>query len=109
MRSIKMFMLVGVLFGILLVSCKDAPRSTQLSYSETQCSDPWDHGNDSTEHIANIQNYLAAHGVNATNVQFEYAHPGMIVCSACTCPAGIKVYISVGDDDIAEANSVGFH
>ena len=109
MRIIKSLMLTAAGAICILSSCKEkSSRSAQLSYYETQCANPWEYGNSQSEHINNIQQYLAANGVNTNDIVIVSVPDSAVTCLACTCPAGRRVDIIVEDEDVTEANSLGF-
>jgi hypothetical protein len=109
MRTIKNLLLVGGTTLLLLNSCKESTGTTRLSHYETQCANAWDNGNNQTEHINNIQAYLAANGVNATSILLSVDNDSSMNCLACTCLSGVRVDITVPNEDVAEANSLGFN
>lgn len=109
MKTIKNLLLVGGMSILLLNSCKDSTGTTQLSYYETQCANAWSNGNNQTEHINNIQAYLSTNGVNATNILLSLDNDSTMYCLACTCLSGVRVDITVPNEDVAEANSLGFN
>lgn len=107
MKILRSVLMVSVLSTIVLTSCN--PRSTTtLCYYETQCADAYSHGNNDTEHITNINNYLLSNGVTSLNTQLELDSDSVMVCLACVCLSGTKVTIEVDNSDVAEANALGF-
>lgn len=105
----KILLLIGGMSILLLNSCKDSTGTTQLSHYETQCANAWNNGNSQSEHINNIQAYLAANGVNATNILLSVDTDSSMACQACTCLSGVRVDITVPNEDVAVANSLGFN
>ncbi len=108
MRPIKSLMLLAGSI-LLLNSCTDTARSTELSYYETQCSNPWINYVDDNQHMNNVLQYLSANGVNATDIELTVVQDSAMACAACICPSGVRVNITVPDVDVAEANALGFN
>ena len=108
MKLFRNLGIAGILLIFLLVGC-DNRSTTHLTYYETQCADPWDRGNNDTEHMANVLQYLSDNGVNAMNIELELEQDSAAVCLACTCLSGMKATIEVDNSDVAEANALGFN
>jgi hypothetical protein len=106
MRPGKNVWMLGVGFLLLLGSC-DYPN--HLSYRETQCANPWSADSNETIYKQNIQQYLTAHGVTAGNIEIHTSPDSAEVCLACMCSTGRRIEIWVADEDIKEANGLGFN
>jgi len=102
--------ILAAVIGItVLAACNKTQRSTQLSYYATQCADPWGYDTNETVQQNNVTTYLAANGVTATNVDFVLVQDSAMLCLACHCLSGMRIDINVPDEDVAEANALGFN
>jgi len=108
MKILRNVLMIGVLSTVVLTGCNQRSTTT-LCYYETQCADAYSHGNNNTEHINNINDYLLANGVTSLNTTLEVDSDSVMACLACHCLSGTKVSIEVDNADVVEANALGFN
>ncbi len=93
----------GELFVIPVV-LDDTEGTTWVQIDPVQCGgNPWGGAYSSPDVI---KEYYAGLGVGV--VDLKTAHTRQVVCAACSCPAGITLYLQVSHDDVRTMLSLGF-
>jgi hypothetical protein len=82
----------------------------ELSWTQTQCSDPWNtgsgHPNDQT--YDSLVSYFSQLGIDLYHVGFMFYPDSAETCEACDCKTGTVIYIYVEDNDTPLITEMGF-
>ncbi|WP_192822420.1 hypothetical protein [Rufibacter sp. LB8] len=79
-----------------------------LSYSETQCADPWGYCNKTPDKRVCVREYVENNGYTVQEISVTEPKDGYGTCLACTCPSGRVFKVKVAEQDVAKLLAVGF-
>lgn len=109
-----MIILIGlILFS--LYSCSnndDSPKDEiRFYWNQTQCADPWNTGQNSTNEETEIavKVYLENQNVNVQNLGFDTNSPLATDCESCGCGTGQRIIVDVEDSDIPKMEELEFY
>lgn len=106
-----MRVILSILFVFSLLACKKSNDTVTMSYSMTQCADPW-HDDDffKGDKEKALKNYLEKQGieVNSLSIKTDEACAKLIHCAACQCESCLVATVEVGADDVAAMEKLKF-
>lgn len=103
----KALSLLFFLIGITLFTCKKQSSTVEVTYTQTQCEDPWGREASPEATIAKLTAYLTEKGLTISDVRLVKEKEGMM-CMACNCPTGQVFYGLVAKNDLEKAKELGF-
>lgn len=83
------------------------PEVVQVSYTQTQCADPWGFVRGSQPLIDSASAYLRRRSITFTKAQTSQVNLGG-VCAACTCPTGVELVGAVPVAQLTAIQALGF-
>jgi hypothetical protein len=98
-------------FSISISSCDHEIGQNVYYWDQTKCSDPWNTGeNDSEAKTATaLRTYFDSLDIHVLEVNFEnISEEGKVSCDACPCLSGIRILISIPNNDHQKGIDVGF-
>ncbi|MEM8889667.1 MAG: hypothetical protein AAGD28_16960 [Bacteroidota bacterium] len=99
MKTFKCLYTIFLMAGLFIACDGEDPLllSSQYSYEQTHCSDPWGNTNEATELDALVTNYLADKEIEVLTSQVEGEE--IASCRACFCVTGRSILINLSDED----------
>lgn len=92
------YLLISVVAAIALFSCKreNQDETATFVYDQTQCSDAWVNSSNDSITVHNVYQYLDSMHVYGPELHVWIKNEGTnVVCQACSCPTGKKIYVSI--------------
>ena len=94
----KITFIFFVIVVVAFIGCTKKERQgeneyVQLSYKQTQCSDPWANGSTDSLTLVNAANYLNGAGLYIADMHIKQESPSD-VCQGCSCKTGKVIYVS---------------
>ncbi len=90
-------LLIVFLFLVIFSCSKKEPigkhEYVELSYQQTQCSDPWRNGSSDSATLQNLAKYLADQQLYVASMNIKVTSTGFF-CEACICKTGKTIYVS---------------
>ena len=101
----KSKIIIGILFAFILIGCTGLPQEEGKVWVEkhlTQCAEEWQgwvYSNyDSKSRDQGIIDFYSDKGITIFNIERERINVG-IVCQACDCSSGTKLFLQISDED----------
>ena len=98
-------------FFISISSCDNEIGQNLYYWDQTKCSDPWNTGENDSESktVTALRKYFDSLDVHVSKINFENrSKEGEVSCDACPCLSGIRILISIPDNDHQKVIDVGF-
>lgn len=106
-----MRVLLVILFVFSLLACEKSDDTITMSYSMTQCADPWHDDNFfNGDKEKALKNYLEKQDieVKSLSIKIDEACAKLIHCAACQCESCIVATVEVDADDVAAMEKLKF-
>lgn len=99
MNVLKCFCTILLLAGLFVACDEEDPLllSSQYSYEQTHCSDPWGNTNEARVLDSLVIDYLDQKGIEVLASLVEGEE--IASCRACFCVTGRNVLINLSDED----------
>lgn len=86
---------------------KDVVKVT-MCYEETKSSDPWSKGENDTELITNVKNYLLSDTIAV--IEISISNDGTFeTCKAAYCKTGRKIKALINSNDLDKIKKINFY
>lgn len=104
-------LLLGILIGLMLVSCDREDNVSRFYWNQTKCADPWNTGENDTDQRTReaVFSFLENEGVSVIEVDYDNKSPLDSLCESCACGTGLRVIVDVTEDDEDIMEDLGFY
>lgn len=106
-RFLPLLLLVSF---FLFHSCDNSDGDElSMQFEETNCANPWEADPGMENYIVEVRKYLEDSGIKVLSIYIDvYDENAGINCTACNCPTGRNIVISVLPEDVDDAKALGF-
>ena len=95
----------------LLISCKKESSNIWVSYTMTQCADPWQNSPDyAKDKEDTLKKYLEAKNIEVLdlNIKLDSVCAKSVQCKACTCSSCLVASVLIRDHDLNAIEQLKF-
>ncbi|SFB12424.1 hypothetical protein [Algoriphagus aquimarinus] len=109
----KYYLAFTILLLLSLQSCQDDNiplNQLEFYWDQTSCGDPWDANSKNTDSEIKraVEGYLNKEGVLGAKVISITNDGPLIVCAACSCTTGNRIYVTIPLDQKGKMIALGF-